>query len=305
MARGFSAPLERTSRLLDLVPYISSHQGVALEELAKVFEVSKQQMVSDLTTLWMCGLPGYTPLELMDLDFESGFVTIHNAGTLARPRSISFEEGVALLLGLDLLRSTIPQDRDDLLNQIDSLSQRISQASDVPEMLSASAPVQADVSVAIAKALSTQSGLAITYHSLYRDEITQRRIFPIEIVDMESGQYLSAYCYAVNEFRHFKTDRIVSAESAAVEAISADIGSEPSKISYTVRVVSSSREAAERFNQESLVVGCNFASASYSQQWILRSIMASGGALELLSPLDVRKTIALKAQSMLDRYRSL
>lgn len=304
MARVFSAPLVRTSRLLDLVPYISSHQGVSLDELAEVFEVSKQQMVSDLTTLWMCGLPGYTPLELMELDFESGFVTIHNASTLAMPRSISFEESVALLLGLDLLRSTITQDRDDLLAQIDSLSQRISLASNVPETLSASAPIQADVSVAISKALSTKNGLAITYHSLYRDEITKRRIFPIEIVEMESGQYLNAFCYTVNEFRHFKTDRIVSAESAVVDAISAEISSEPSKISYTVRVISSSREAAERFNQGSLVVGSTFASASYSQQWILRSIMASGGALELLSPLDVRKAIALKAQTMLDRYRS-
>ena len=96
MVRKISAPLERTARLLDLVPYISSHQGISLIELAKTFKVDQGQMTNDLTTLWMCGLPGYTPLELMDLDFESGFVTIHNAETLAKPRSISFDEGVPL-----------------------------------------------------------------------------------------------------------------------------------------------------------------------------------------------------------------
>ena len=73
MVSKFSAPLERTARLLDLVPYISSHQGISLKELAKLFKVDESQMTSDLTTLWMCGLPGYTPLELMDLNFESGF----------------------------------------------------------------------------------------------------------------------------------------------------------------------------------------------------------------------------------------
>ena len=107
MVKKISAPLERTARLLDLVPYINSHQGISLKELANVFGVTQAQMTSDLTTLWMCGLPGYTPLELMDLDFESGFVTIHNAETLSKPRSITFDEGVALVLGLDLLRSTI------------------------------------------------------------------------------------------------------------------------------------------------------------------------------------------------------
>ena len=87
MGKNFSAPLERTARLLDLVPYINTHQGIALKDLAAVFEVSHAQMVNDLTTLWMCGLPGYTPLELMDLDFESGYVNISNAPTLAKPRT--------------------------------------------------------------------------------------------------------------------------------------------------------------------------------------------------------------------------
>ena len=103
-ARKATNPLEHTARLLDLVPYINTHQGISLVDLAEVFEVSTDQMASDLTTLWMCGLPGYTPLELMDLDFESGYVTIRNALTLARPRSITHEEGVALVLGLDVLR---------------------------------------------------------------------------------------------------------------------------------------------------------------------------------------------------------
>ena len=85
MGKKFSAPLERTARLLDLVPYISSHQGISVKELASVFEVTQPQMINDLTTLWMCGLPGYTPLELMDLDFDSGFVTISNAPTLSKP----------------------------------------------------------------------------------------------------------------------------------------------------------------------------------------------------------------------------
>ena len=107
MSKNVSAPLLRTARLLDLVPYLNTHQGIALNELAAHFDVTTAQMSADLTTLWMCGLPGYTPLELMDLEFESGYVTIRNAATLSKPRSITFQEGVALLLGLDLIASSL------------------------------------------------------------------------------------------------------------------------------------------------------------------------------------------------------
>ena len=114
MAKNISAPLARTARLLDLVPYLNSHQGVSLNDLAKKFDVTVAQMSSDLTTLWMCGLPGYTPLELMDLEFESGYVTIRNAPTLAKPRTITFDEGVALILGLDILHGSLKPDQVEL-----------------------------------------------------------------------------------------------------------------------------------------------------------------------------------------------
>ena len=95
MSKSISAPLQRTARLLDLVPFISTHQGIELKELARHFDVTPAQMNADLTTLWMCGLPGYTPLELMQLDFQSGYVSIGNASTLSKPRMITFQEGVA------------------------------------------------------------------------------------------------------------------------------------------------------------------------------------------------------------------
>ena len=48
-ARKATNPLEHTARLLDLVPYINTHQGISLVDLAEVFEVSPDQMASDLS----------------------------------------------------------------------------------------------------------------------------------------------------------------------------------------------------------------------------------------------------------------
>jgi len=304
MVKKFSAPLERTARLLDLVPYISSHQGISLAELAKVFNVDQGQMTSDLTTLWMCGLPGYTPLELMDLNFESGFVTIHNAETLSKPRSITFDEGVALVLGLDLLRSAISPERGDLLERIDLLSQRLAGLINLPSALSATSVVNQDVSGAITAALKSRMGLEISYHSLYRDELSTRSIFPIEIIKTDSHLYLSSYCHTASDFRQFRIDRI---QSATVQAVQQEIPKSPiqqSSHTCTVKVLTPTREVAERFKQSELHVNTEFNCQTYSTQWIERSIMASGRAVCLQSPPDIRKSIAVMAQTMLDRYKA-
>ena len=304
MAKKFSAPLERTARLLDLVPYINSHQGISLKELAEVFGVTPAQMTSDLTTLWMCGLPGYTPLELMDLDFESGFVTIHNADTLSKPRAISFDEGVALILGLDLMRSAIPSDRIDLLDKINLLSQRLANLINLPSALSVVSIVNNQVSTAIAEALKTRMGLEITYHSLYLDEVTTRTILPIEIIHQDNQRYLSSYCYTAQDFRQFRIDRIQSAKVQTVQQSIPKSHHQKSSFVSTIKVLTPTREIAERFKQTELSKDTEFECESFSLQWIERSVLASGSAVSLQSPPDVRKSIAAVAQSMLDRYKA-
>jgi proteasome accessory factor C len=296
------SPLERTSRLLDLVPYINTHQGISLVDLAEVFEVSTDQMISDLTTLWMCGLPGYTPLELMDLDFESGYVTIRNAPTLARPRSITHEEGVALVLGLDVLRSGISSERVDLIEAIASLSQRIARLVNLPLALSASSDISQEVTTSLKNAIAHQSGLQISYHSLYKDEISSRVVLPLEILDSQGYLYLHAYCFTALDFRHFRIDRIQSAQSVEVEKPSTALPINPEKIGFALKVVRPTRDVTERFKESNLEAGTVFKGSSFSQHWIARSVLASGGAVELLSPEEIRSELAKRAGLILNRY---
>ena len=304
MGKNFSAPLERTARLLDLVPYINTHQGIALKDLAAVFEVSNAQMVNDLTTLWMCGLPGYTPLELMDLDFESGYVNISNAPTLAKPRSVTFDEGVALILGLDLLRASIPKDRSDLLEKIDSLSARLSSIINLNSTFAVIAPINQGVSAAIDEALASRSSLEIEYHSMYRDEITQRTIFPIEIIEVEGQQYLSSYCYSASDFRQFKLERIQKAVVTQESKTIPEDATDTQTINSRLKVLKPTREIAERFSRQDLKAGSEFDFQTYSQQWLERSILSSGDGVALLTPPEIRASIAQMAQSMLDRYKA-
>jgi len=304
MAKNISAPLARTSRLLDLVPFLNTHQGISLKELAEQFDVTTAQMSSDLTTLWMCGLPGYTPLELMDLEFESGFVTIRNAPTLSKPRSISFDEGVALLLGLDLLAASVEQNRQDLILAVENLKQKISKVLDIPVTVSASPKSSPAIAALIDEALSKKSYLSLQYHSLYRDEITDRIIQPLELIDDNDNQYLRAFCFTAGAMRDFRVDRVLAAQISAEKPNTVPAGAATEKLQFTIAFKKPSRDVIERFGINHTESSKELLLSAFSQQWIERSVMASGESVELLGPLNIRANIARKAQLILDRYKA-
>ena len=303
MAKEISAPLARTARLLDLVPFLYSHQGVSIKELAKAFEVTPAQISADLTTLWMCGLPGYTPLELMDLEFESGYVSIRNATTLAKPRTITFDEGLALLLGLYLLKSSLPSDRADLADIAEALATRIAQKVGLPSAFQVSAQISPEIGFTIAKAIKSSDALAIQYHSLYTDSISMRTVVPNEIYHDGGKSYLKAFCFMANDSRIFRVDRILKAELTPVTK-SMDLPiPETAKINFTIKILKASRDLVERFSIEDGGTSQPFTLTSYSQQWIARSILAAGASAQLIAPTEIAAQIAVKAQLMLDRYQ--
>ena len=303
MSKNISAPLLRTARLLDLVPFLNTHQGIALKDLAQHFEVSQAQMSADLTTLWMCGLPGYTPLELMDLEFDSGFVSIRNASTLSKPRTITFQEGVALLLGLDLIASSLPADRQDLLEATELLRGRLVRIVGIPIKLSVAASTSGAVSAAISQAVESNGGLRIRYHSMYKDLVSERIVVPVDVYQIDDNLYMRAYCLTASDYREFRVDRIEQATPETVAENFEQGTSHSEKISFSLLIKEVSRDATERFAIADMEIGTTVKLSSFSKQWIERSVMASGGAVLLQAPLEIRAEVAKKAQLMLNRYK--
>ena len=95
----------RLARILDLIPFIFTHQGISIQELAERFDTSEKEIFQDLDMLLDCGLPGHTPLEDIDVIFEDGFVYIRNAEQLQNPRTLTQAEIASLIMGLELLDS--------------------------------------------------------------------------------------------------------------------------------------------------------------------------------------------------------
>ena len=76
----------RALRTMDLIPYILENPGISIGSLAAKFSVTEKQVENDLQLIFMCGLPGYTPYELIDIVFEDGIVSVIDPQVLDKPR---------------------------------------------------------------------------------------------------------------------------------------------------------------------------------------------------------------------------
>jgi proteasome accessory factor C len=306
MSKPAQTPLGRTARLLDLVPFLASHQGIELKVLSENFDVTDAQMVADLTTLWMCGLPGYTPLELMDLSFESGFVTIHNAETLSHPRALSDEEIIALLLGLDVVIASLPNDRSDLKAIALDLVERLSTRSSIPSKMSALLATPGSVRATIEGSLLKKGAVEILYHSSYSDETSRRVVTPIELREENGFEYLWGVCQSAHALRSFRLDRIQEAtpKPKVAEPLPAVSNDQSHGISYTIHAHSRPREVIERFAINKAEFAESARVVSFSREWIKRSVLASAGSAEVVEPANIRLEILSSARSILDRYET-
>src|SRR5215510_10331935 len=94
---------DRLGRLLNLVPYLLARPGIPVSEAATDLGVSDRQLREDLELLWVCGLPGYGPGDLIDMAFDGDRVTITYDAGIDRPLRLTQDEALALIVALRML----------------------------------------------------------------------------------------------------------------------------------------------------------------------------------------------------------
>ena len=197
----------RALRSMDLIPYVLENPGVSIAELSAKFSVTQAQIESDLQLVFMCGLPGYTPYELIDVAFEDGVVSIIDPQVLDKPRKFSSNEIVVIALGLKILID-INQTNTTALTKLKQLSEKIAKLGSNKSILMTGDVNAFPVFEIITKAISEQRVLDLQYHSLTKDEITQRKVLPEKLYFLNGSLYLSAIDTAIDSDRVFKVDLI-------------------------------------------------------------------------------------------------
>lgn len=296
-----SAPIQEVSRLLDLVPFLSTHSYISLKELAAEFGVGERAMAAELTALSMCGLPGYTPYELIEINFESGFVSINNHEALDIPRALNKVEIASLLIGLRLLRDLVKEDELSALAKIDQLSSKLN------ALLGAHIEIEPapDFSqlAEIAHGIAHRSTFNIAYASPLHDGSTEREISPLSIYNQGAHTYVEAYCHSVGAVRNFRSDRISAIRKIETKSAPEVQPAEAPKISLSLLVSGRRRAIAELLELEAIPASGHVSIDVFSEAWIAKAVIAFSPDLVVLQPETVSQAVKASIANILALYR--
>lgn len=305
---------DQLSRLLTLAPYLQTRGAVPLNEVAADFGVTTQQMLKDLRVLYLCGLPGFGPGDLIEINVESllddpdGVVRINNADFLARPLRLGSDEASALIVGLRALQESSTATSRELVDRTLAKLEAATEDGAVPvvdirnpEPRPALQQARADLE----RAISTDRQAELVYVVPSRDEVTERVVDPIAVLQRDGNAYLDAWCHLADARRLFRLDRVTGVtvlDSArdVPHLPPRDLSdglfeAGPDDLEVRLRLSEQMRWFAERYPvltaTEAPDGGLEVTLAVGDELWLVRLALRFGTGLEVLAPRELQERI--------------
>jgi proteasome accessory factor C len=315
------ATTDRMTRLLALVPYLTARpHGVAVAEAARDFGVSERQLRSDMELLWMCGLPGYGPGDLIDLAFEGDRVRVTFTAGMVRPLRLTTDEAVALVVALrTLLELPGLAEREAVSRALAKVMAAAGHAGERVAPVVVSVDAQEQALAVVRQGLERRRALHLTYYVPTRDERTERDVDPMRLLFVDGRWYLEAWCRRVEGVRLFRLDRVdavtVLDEPAAPppQAHERDVDNgvyqpEPGSPVVRLRLDRGARWVAEYYPVEDVAPvdeppgGLAVAVRTADLAWARRLVASLGGSAVVDEPAELAAAVAADARAALARY---
>ncbi|MCV7225223.1 helix-turn-helix transcriptional regulator [Mycolicibacterium komossense] len=312
----------RLVRLLNMVPYFQANPRITYAEAAADLGVSTKQLREDLNQLWMCGLPGYGPGDLIDFEFSGDTIEVTFSAGIDQPLRLTSPEATGLLVALralvDVPGVVDPAAARSAIAKIESAAGTVAHGSGAASAESEPAPVENQVAGAVREAVRAGKALTIEYYSASGDTLSSRTVDPIRVLLVGDYSYLEAWSREAEGVRLFRFDRIVDARALDEPSAPPEpalqgppdtslFDADPALPSATLRVAPSASWMLEyypmRVLQELPDGYCEAAMTYASEDWMTRLVLGFGSAVTVLAPeslaIRVREaaTAALRAYS--------
>ncbi|WP_024804823.1 YafY family protein [Nocardia sp. BMG51109] len=311
----------RLSRLLNMVPYFLANPGISAAEAAAELGVTTKQLMNDLNQLWMCGLPGYGPGDLIDLSFSEESIEVTFSAGIDRPLRLTSTEATAILVGLrslaDLPGMVDPTAARSAMAKIESAIAEDAERVTGPEP---PAPAEAPAVTTVRSALAANRALRLVYYSASRDVVSERVVDPIRIVLVDNNSYLQAWCRQAEGVRLFRFDRIEEAaeldeparppshatdESAALDLFSDD----PAIPLARLRIHADYGWVLDQYPMHRVVVhpdGSAEATMRFATlDWMARLLLGFGSGVTVLAPAELVAAVRDRSDAALAAYAEL
>ena len=198
---------ERLNRILAMLPWVIANPGATVADVCARFGYLKPDLVRDLGIVFVCGLPGYGPGDLMDAYVDEDEVVVDAADYFSRPLRLTAAEALMLLAsGLAVqaseaaspaLASAVAKLRAALIPDEGAIDVDLAPEPEVLGLLRAAA----------------RDGVVveITHTAMASGRTTVREIEPWVVFAALGNWYVSGHCRLAGAERVFRVDRIRSA----------------------------------------------------------------------------------------------
>ena len=308
---------ERLSRLLALVPYLLARPGTSVPDAAATFGVSDKQLRDDLDLLFVCGLPGYGPGDLIDVSYEGDTVTLSNADAIGRPLRLVADEALALIVALRALTDEPGTSEQDAVRRALAKLERAAGdaaagAANVDVVFEAQAPVL----TAVQDALARGRRVHLSYYVPGRDETTERDVDPMRVLVVDQLPYLEGWCRRADGVRMFRLDRVVD---IAVLDVAADVPPQAQLRDVTAGLFQASdhdeivildldpiaRWVADYYPCETVAADGDVTRATLRTAdtgWVTRLVLRTAGAVRVVAPASLQDAVRAEAEAALSAY---
>lgn len=213
--------VSRISRILALIPFVLDRSTVDVEEVMDRFGYTREQLTRDLNTIFVCGLPGYGPGDLMEAYMDEDEVVIDAADFFGKAPRLTPAEALGLLAaGMTVIGS------GEASPELESAVRKLTKA----VMPDADTTLTVDVidesrNVGVLRDAAANSKVVhITYRSVAKEETTERDIEPWTVFAALGRWYVLGHCRLVEDQRTFRIDRIKDLE------VTDDVFERPKKV---------------------------------------------------------------------------
>lgn len=308
---------DRLARLLNLVPYLLARPGIRVTEAAGDLGVTEDQLRDDLELLWVCGVPGYGPGDLIDMAFDGDRVTVTYDAGIDRPLRLTPDEATALVVALRMLLETPGvSDRDTTEAALHKIEQAA--ALDHAPPVAVRLPGDEDRLATLRAMVDRGHALQIGYYSAARDVTSERVVDPMRLLAVSGRSYLEAWCRQAKGVRMFRADRIDSLveldepASPPPGAVGADLSEgvfqpDPRAPLITLRVGRGSRWITEYYPCETVVEvpGDEWLVSMRvnDMDWARRFVLGLGPQVAVVAPEHLAESVSESAFAALANYR--
>ncbi len=301
----------RLNKILAMLPWVIAHPGASVDEVCERFDYTRSELAADLDLVFVCGLPGYGPGDLMVAYIDEEEVVVELADYFANPIRLTPPEALSLLAAGMALLST-GQAPAALASAVAKLQEVVLGVDEENLFVDlAEPPFVAD----LRDAAASHRVVAITHTSLASGETTERDIEPWIVFTTMGNWYVRGFCRLADAERVFRIDRI---RDMAVRDESFEPPQRPpsTEIGYTpgaddvralIRLGAEARWVADYYpvevvkdNSRGLTVRFSASDPSV----IARLLLRLGGAAELIEGDLVESRLKELRRSILRRYGS-